>query len=300
MSPSTPAVTLVCTGVRPEEKMLIEAFEARGVELHLADDRRIFGSLDQWPRGLPPSDVVLLRSKSQWRNAVLARWLEGRGASTVNRSEVIETCGDKARSTLALVAAGVPTLSASVSLAPEGGAEAAEAVGYPLVVKPLVGSWGRLIGKVNDRDGLDLAVEHKAALAGAAHTVTYLQRFVETGGSDVRSFVIGGRCVAAITRTSAHWRTNTALGARATGRAVDSELARTSEAAAEAVGGGIVAVDLFETDEGYLVNEVNGTMEFRNSVDTTGVDIPGLVAEAVLAAASEAGARRAGAPEVRR
>ena len=85
---------------------------------------------------------------------------------------------------------------------------AAEAIGYPLVVKPVIGSWGRLIGKVNDPDALDLALDHKAALGGAPHAVAYLQRFVETGGRDVRSFVVGGRCIAAIARTSEGWRTN--------------------------------------------------------------------------------------------
>ena len=126
--------------------MLVAAFAARGVELHVADDRRIFGRLGAWPEGLPRSDVVLLRSKSQWRNAMLARWLEALGARTVNRADVLETCGDKARTTLALVSAGVPTLDAAVSLAPESGPGAAGEVGYPLVVKPVVGSWGRLIG----------------------------------------------------------------------------------------------------------------------------------------------------------
>jgi [lysine-biosynthesis-protein LysW]--L-2-aminoadipate ligase len=109
-----------------------------------------------------------------------------------------------------------------------------------------------------------------------------MQPFVSTGGRDIRSFVVGGECIAAITRTSEVWRTNTALGARADGLEVGQELARVSEAAAAAVGGGIVAVDLFEDGDGYRVNEVNGTMEFRNSVGTTGVDIPGAVADFVI------------------
>lgn len=262
--------------------MIVQSFAARGVELTVVDDRRIGGDLGSWPAVIPVCDAVLLRSKSQWRNALLAHWLESRGGRPVNSSQVIETCGDKARTTIALLAAEVPTLSASIAFAHEAGVAAAAAIGYPLVVKPTIGSWGRLIGKVNDRDALELALEHKEAIGGAPHAVTYLQSFVETGGSDVRAFVIGDRCVAAITRRSTGWRTNTALGASATGRAVDADLAANSVAAARAVGGGIVAVDLFETADGYQVNEVNATMEFRNSVDSTGVDIPGLMAAAVL------------------
>ena len=277
-----PVLGMVCTGVRAEEKMLAAAFSARGVELRVVDDRTIHGDLGAWPEALPRVDAVLLRSKSHWRNLVLARWLESLGASAINSSRVIETCGDKVLTTLALLKEAVPTLSASIAFASTGGEMAAAAIGYPLVVKPVIGSWGRLVGKVNDSDALDLALDHKAALGGAPHAVTYLQRFVETGGRDVRSFVVGGRCIAAIARTSEGWKTNTALGAEATGLFLDSELMRVSEAAARAVGGGIVAVDLFESDDGYLVNEVNATMEFRNSVDTTGVDIPGFVADYVV------------------
>jgi [lysine-biosynthesis-protein LysW]--L-2-aminoadipate ligase len=271
--------------------MLVEAFQARGVGLEVVDDRLIHGDLGAWPRGFPQVDVVLLRSKSHWRNLVLARWLEALGARVVNASRVIDTCGDKISTTLALLGAGVPTLSASVAFTPEGGQLAGEAVGFPLVVKPVIGSWGRLIGRVNDADALETVLDHKETMGGAPHAVSYLQGFVnKTAGRDIRSFVVGGRCIAAIHRTSKHWKTNTALGAVASACVVDAELARISVAAAEAVGGGVVAVDLFETDEGYVVNEVNGTMEFRNSVHTTGVDIPGEVADYALARAADAAA----------
>jgi [lysine-biosynthesis-protein LysW]--L-2-aminoadipate ligase len=273
---------MVCSGVRPEEKMLLEAFASRGAELVVVDDRLIRGDLAAWPEGMPRTDVILLRSKSHWRNVVLSRWLESLGASSINSSNVIETCGDKVSTTMALLRAGVPTLSASVAFTPEGGRLAGEAVGFPLVVKPVIGSWGRLIGKVNDVDALETVLDHKEAIGGAPHSVTYLQAFVDKKGRDIRSFVIDGTCIAAIHRTSTHWKTNTALGAEASARVVDAELAKVSVAAARAVGGGVVAVDLFETPDGYLVNEVNGTMEFRNSVHTTGVDIPGLVAEYAL------------------
>ena len=281
-----PVVVLISTGIRPEEKMLIEAFRRRGVALHAVDDREVHGPLSAWPQNVPHAEVVLARSKSHWRNVTLARWMEAHGARVVNPSRVLETCGDKAATTLALIGEGVPSLSASVAFSRDAGLEAGRQLGYPVVVKPVVGSWGRLIGKANDCDALELALEHKEAVGGSPHAATYLQPFVETGGMDIRAFVIGGRCVAAIERHSSHWRTNTALGARAVGRLVDEDLAAVAEAAAAAVSGALVAVDLFETPHGLLVNEVNGTMEFRNSVDTTGVDIPGIVADHVLEMAS--------------
>lgn len=290
----SPVVALVSTGIRTEERMLIEAFRQRDVRLEVVDDRTVHGPLTAWPLGIPLADVVLARVKSHWRNVALARWLEAHGARVVNPSRVLDTCGDKAATTLALMGEGVPALTASLSFGRESGADAARHLGFPLVVKPLVGSWGRLVGRVNDMDALETVLEHKEAVGGSPHAAVYLQPFVDTDGMDIRAFVVGGRCIAAIERHSAHWRTNTALGAEAVGRDVDSDLARVAEAAAAAVGGAVVAVDLFETDAGFLVNEVNGTMEFRNSVSTTGVDIPGAVADHVLSVASTGWVARAG------
>lgn len=281
-----PTVVLVSTGIRTEERMLIEAFQRLDVEFHVVDDRTVHGSLAAWPLGIPIADVVLARVKSHWRNVVLARWLEAHGATVVNPARVLDTCGDKAATTLALMGEGVPTLPASLAMSRETGGEVAQQLGFPLVVKPLVGSWGRLVGRVNDVDALETVLEHKEAVGGSPHVAAYLQPFVDTQGMDLRAFVVGGKCIAVIERHSAHWRTNTALGAEAVGREVDPDLARVAEAAASAVGGSIVAVDLFETQDALLVNEVNGTMEFRNSVATTGVDIPGAVANHVLDLAS--------------
>lgn len=142
---------------------------------------------------------------------------------------------------------------------------------------------GRLLSKINDRDAAETVLEHKTVLGSYHHSIFYIQQYIEKQGRDIRSFVVGDECIAAIYRNSDHWITNTARGARASNCEVSAEVAEISLAAARAVGGGIVAVDLFESDAGLLVNEVNYTMEFRNSIDTTGVDIPQVVANYVIA-----------------
>jgi [lysine-biosynthesis-protein LysW]--L-2-aminoadipate ligase len=148
-------------------------------------------------------------------------------------------------------------------------------MGYPVVLKPLHGSWGRLLAKVNDRDSAEAILEHKKTLGGYAHSVFYIQEYVEKPGRDIRAFVVGGETIAAIYRNSSHWITNTARGAKASFCPITPELDHIAKAAAEAVGGGILAVDIFETPEGRLVvSEVNHTPEFRNSIEPTGVDIP--------------------------
>jgi len=155
-------------------------------------------------------------------------------------------------------------------------------MGYPVVLKPAVGSWGRLLAKVNDRDAAEALLEHKTTLGSYHHSIFYIQRYVEKGGRDIRAFVVGDECVAAIYRTADHWITNTARGGHTSNCRVSPELAAISLRGARAVGGGVVALDIFETPGGYLVNEVNYTMEFKNSIAPTGVNIPQKIADYVL------------------
>ena len=152
------------------------------------------------------------------------------------------------------------------------------------MLKPAVGSWGRLLSRINDRQAAETVLEHKAILGSYHHSIFFAQKYVEKGGRDIRSFVVGDECIAAVYRTSDHWITNTARGATTSNCPVTAELAELSLRAAEAVGGGVLAVDLFETPEGLLVNEVNYTMEFRNSVGVTGVDIPERIVSYLLSA----------------
>ncbi len=282
-------VGLVCSRVRVEEKMLLEAFSRHpNVELLRVDDDLFDAPLTRPWRVAEPTaallrcDVVLLRSLSHARQVAIARVLAGWGVATVNRALVLDTCGDKLQTTLALEAAGVPTPPARVAFAVGPGLDAVEALGYPCVVKPVTGSWGRLVARINDRDAAEAVLEHKLELGGALHRVLYLQAHVPKPGRDLRAFVIGGQTVAAIGRRSSHWVTNTARGAVAEPVVVSPELDDICRRAAAAVGGGALAVDLLESPEGLLVNEVNGTMEFRNSVGPTGVDIPELLVRHVL------------------
>jgi len=275
-------VCIVCSLVRPEEKQLIEAFERHGVRPDVIDDRgAVFdlNDLSVWRQ----YDVVVERCVSQSRALYVQRMMRVAGVRAVNSHEVIENCGDKFITTQLLLEQGVPTTRVLMAFTPESALKAIKTLGYPCVLKPVVGSWGRGVVRVNDRDAAEAVVGLRDELGGYQQHIYYVQEMIAKPQRDIRSFVIGDRCVAAIYRTSAHWITNTHLGGKASNCPVTPELERISVAAAKAVGGGIVAVDLFEDPaRGLLVNEVNHTMEFRNSVPATGVDIPGLMAEYVL------------------
>ncbi len=257
--------------VRPDEKLLIRELERRpGVELVFLDDRRLVFDL----RTPPDVDIVLERSINHSRAMHALRIFESMGVECVNRYEVSRKCGDKILTAVALQEFGVPQPETRVAFTEDSTLEAIEQLGYPVVLKPAVGSWGRLLSRINDREAAETVIEHKAILGSYHHSIFFAQKYVEKGGRDIRSFVVGDDCIAAVYRTSEHWITNTARGGRTSNCPVTTELAEISLQAAEAVGGGVLAVDLFETREGLLVNEVNYTMEFRNSIDVTGVDIP--------------------------
>jgi [lysine-biosynthesis-protein LysW]--L-2-aminoadipate ligase len=264
--------------IRKEEKLLIEAFRNAGVEPIMIDDRKLILDFHT----APEIDILVERSINHSRALHALRLFESAGVPCINSHHVSQICGDKLLTTAVLKDCGIAQPECRVAFTEESALQAIEELGYPVVLKPAVGSWGRLLSKINDRDAAETVLEHKSVLGSYHHSIFYIQQYIEKRGRDIRSFVVGDECIAAIYRTSDHWITNTARGALASNCEVTDDVAQISVAAAGAVGGGIVAVDLFESDDGLLVNEVNYTMEFRNSIDTTGIDIPAVVASYVI------------------
>ena len=285
-------VGVLLSRVRVEEKLLLAELERRGVEIARFDDREFWLDLGAPDPAMMRCDVVLERCINHLRALYTLRVLNDWDVPTVNRYEVANICGDKLLTSTELERAGIPTPRTLIAFTPESALEACEEIGYPIVMKPAVGSWGRLLARVNDRDAAEALLEHKVTLGSFHHGAFYLQEFVYKPGRDIRTFVVGDETICAIYRDSAHWITNTARGAAASNCPVTDELHALSQAAANAVGGGVVAVDLFESDRGLLVNEVNYTMEFRNSIDTTGVDIPARIIDYVMAAGQAERERR--------
>ncbi len=270
-------LAIIYDRVRPDEKMLFEALDELGVpydKVFAPQLKLVFGEPVPWKVGLE-------RCVSQSRGHAISRALEGLGVRMINPSHVIELCGDKLATNAALAIAGLPTPRTGVAFTAESALELVEEMGYPLVMKPTVGSWGRMVSKINDRDAAEAIIEHKEVLGGPQHQIFYMQELIEKPERDIRAFVVGGVCIGAIYRTSGHWITNTARGATASNCPVTSEIAQLAVQAAQAVQGEIVAIDLVEDPKRgeLLVIEINHTMEFKNSVSTTGVNIPKLMGE---------------------
>jgi [lysine-biosynthesis-protein LysW]--L-2-aminoadipate ligase len=283
---SSASVALVASHVRYEEREIIAALERRGAEYEHVDDRRLIFRLGEPP---PSYRVVLNRCISQTRRLHLSRLFEAGGIPVISSSRVISTCDDRVAMHLALAGAGLPLPPTAVALAAEHGVDAIETVGYPAVVKPVGGSWGRLVAKVSERDAAEAVVEHRAALRSPQHGIVYAQAYVDKPGRDIRVLVVGDRVPAAMYRRSEHWVTNVARGAEVEPCPISAELRELALRAATSVGGGAVTIDLLETQDGeLLVNEVNSLVEFRGLAAATGVDVAGeIVDHALDAVASE-------------
>jgi len=272
----------ILTGrIRVEEKLLIREIERRNLGYELFYDNEItFNPRDgkSWGR----FDVVLERCVSHSRALTSLQLLNSMGIPTVNTSMTARICGDKILTAATLALADIPQPEFRVAYTPESALIAIEEIGYPVVLKPPVGSWGRLMAKVNNRETAEAILEHKSTLGGVQHSVFFIQEYIEKPGRDIRAFVTGDQTICAIQRRSDHWITNTARGGTAENYPVDDALNTLCVQAANAVGGGVIALDLFESDRGMLVNEINYTMEFRNSIEPTGVRIPEHIIDYVI------------------
>jgi len=296
-------VGMVYSRLRNDEKMILDAASRKGIELVPLFDDEVVLDIHQRPWDV---DVVLERSISFYRGLYVLKFLGAHGIPAVNPYEVASRCGDKAETSLLLAKAGVPTPRTRVAFTPEAALRACRELGYPAVLKPTMGSWARLLAKVDNDEQADMVLEHKEALGNPLQQIYYIQEYVKKPSAnaavgvhqiigapavagagaatpaashrDIRAFVVGDETIAAIHRNSPHWITNTAKGGKATNCPVTDELDDFCQRAAAAVGGGVLALDLMETADGGLTcHEVNHTMEFKNSVAPTGVDIPGKI-----------------------
>lgn len=260
--------------IRKDEKLLLNAADKLDIRLK---PLRIKDMALDLSRNGPEIDAVLDRGMGQFQSEFLINYLDSKGIFTLNKPGVIRNCGDKALTSLRLAEAGVPTPRSAVAFDSDEAISIIEDIGYPAVIKPVIGSWGRLVSKIDTRSAAEAVLEHREVLGGFQHSVTYIQEFIEKSGCDIRAFVVGDETICAISRESEHWITNTARGGSVSNHPVNDDLHDICQRSSEAVGGGILAIDLFETGSGYLVNEINHTMEFKNSIEPTGVDIPSRV-----------------------
>ncbi len=272
-------LALLHTLIRGDEKLLIEAAKKFAADLSVVDVTKLI--LD--PKKKFDFDVVLERCVSTTKGMHAVEFFESIGIPAVNSLTIARTCENKFVTSLALAKHKVPTPQFALVFSEHQAKESiSEMGGYPVVLKPVSGSWGRLIAKVSSVDALEALLEQKTTLGGPHHHSFYIQKYIDKPGRDIRIHVIGGRVIAAIYRKSQHWITNTARGAEVLPCPIDKNLASIAKKAGQAIGEGVLGIDIFETKEGYLVNEINHTMEFKNVQRVTGINVAGKIIEYCL------------------
>ncbi|HUI85893.1 MAG TPA: lysine biosynthesis protein LysX [Nitrososphaerales archaeon] len=271
--------------LRWEEKALKEEAESLGVRAELLDAKGLSFDLLKGGNG-DLGDVVLQRCISHYRSLFLTRMLEAEGYTVVNPYEVAETCGNKMATTIALAKAGVPTPRTMVALSSESAEKAAEELGYPVVLKPFTGSWGRMVSVVRDRATLQAMVELREELPSPIDHMFYIQECIERPPRDIRAVVAGDQVVACVHRYApeGEWRTNVARGGTSKVFTPEAGLKEIILKAAACVGGGVLGVDAMESPKGYVVHEVNNTVEFKGAQSAVDWSIPKKVIEYVMEA----------------
>lgn len=264
-------LALLHTTIREDEKLIIQEAEKNHCDLTILDARYQVFNPQSW---LNNYDVVLERCLSTTVGYQAALFFERMGMKVINSSKIADNCDNKFLTSMILSEQKIPTVPYALVFTEDKAKEAVSQLGgYPVVIKPVSGSWGRLLAKVNDDDSLEGIIEQKQVLGSPIQKALYLQKYINKPGRDIRVAVIAGKAICAIYRETSHWITNTARGALAKNCKVDKKLSEICSRASGAVGGGILGIDIFETNDGYVVNEINHTMEFKNVQRVTGVNV---------------------------
>jgi [lysine-biosynthesis-protein LysW]--L-2-aminoadipate ligase len=272
-------VGILYSRIRKDEKLLLNELRERGHEITKIDVRKQQFNVHEPPAVFEDVDLVLDRCLATSRSLYVTRFCEAYGLPVVNGPETAETCADKVKNSLALASAGVPTPRTEVAFTTEAALESIERFGYPCVLKPVMGSWGRLMAKIETRSAAEAILEHKETLGHYEHKVFYIQEFVAKPDRDIRVLAADGEPIAAMARSSEHWLTNAAKGAETRAFEPDERALDLVERASDAVGGGLLGIDLMETEDGYTVHEVNHTVEFKALNEVVDEDVPAAVAD---------------------
>jgi [lysine-biosynthesis-protein LysW]--L-2-aminoadipate ligase len=276
-------VGILYSRIRRDEKLLLEALRERDHEVTKIDVRRQRFDLTNPPDSFAGVDVLVDRCLATSRSTHVTQFAEAYGVPVVNSAATATVCANKVRNSLALSRADVPTPRTEVAFTKDAALEIVDSFGYPCVLKPVVGSWGRLMAKLDSRSAAEAVLEHKETLGHYEHKIFYIQEFVDKPGRDIRVLAADGEPIAAMTRRAEHWLTNAAQGAETARFEVDEDICNVVARASEAVGGGLLGVDLMEVGGAgggkYTVHEVNHTVEFKALNGVAEVDVPGRVVD---------------------
>lgn len=267
-------IGLLHTIIREDEKKILQAFSKKKIECERIDLRKVMLSITHpLPRTITQCACLLDRAISYSKGLYASQIIEAHNIKVINPAHLVELCGDKVKTSLLLARNKIPTPKTIVTLSKEAALATIEQLGYPVVLKPIVGSWGRLLAKINDRDSAEAILEHKSTLGSYQHEIFYIQEYIEKKGRDIRIVVIGTEPIAAMYRVSSHWITNAARGGTPKPCKITADIEKIISKVIAVFGQGLLGIDLFETKHGLEVVEVNAGVEFKAISQVTKINI---------------------------
>ncbi len=277
-------ISIVFDRLRTEEKMLQKEATELGHETSLIDAKTTQINTSSQIQDFDFGDVILERCVSYYRGLYFTACLEFLDVPVINKFNVSTICGNKLLTSMLLKKNNIPTPKTYFSFSADGARENLEKVGYPMVIKPVIGSWGRNVMPLKDKDTADAIIEQREITDGPLDRIFYLQEMVDRPPRDIRVITIGDKAVTAMYRqSSGNFKTNIALGAEPEICDITNEIEDLCAKASKAVGGGILGVDLMEDKEkGLVVHEVNNTVEFKGIVKVANINIPKEMVEFAL------------------
>ncbi len=270
--------------VRWEEKELGRQLEIRGVSYDMIDAKSQVLPLDDSEFSSMP-ETILERCVSFYRGLNLASVFEAHGIETINSSKILDVCGNKLLTSQILAKKGVPTPRTVVAFSSEAAMQAVEEVGFPCVMKPIVGSWGRQVVPIRDRETAEAMIEMREQLNDSMQTIFYIQEMIKRPPRDIRCIAVGENIVAAVYRYAPpeNWKTNVALGGHSEPCKITPELEETILKTVKVIGTGVLGIDLMERpDSELVVHEVNGTVEFKGAQSATEYSIAGRIVDYIV------------------
>ena len=269
-------ICIVFDRLRTEEKLLQKNAEELGYETSMIDAKITSFDTDSKPENFEFGDVVLERCVSYYRGLHFTACLEFMDIPVINKFDVANTCGNKMITSMLLKKNNIPTPKTYFSFSAETALDNFEKVGYPLVIKPIIGSWGRSVMPVKDKDTAEAVIENRQVTDGPQDRIYYLQEMIDRPPRDIRVITVGDQAISAMYRkSSGGFKTNIALGADPELCEITKEMEDLCEKTSKAVGGGILGIDLMEDKEkGLVVHEVNNTVEFKGLVKVSKKNIP--------------------------
>jgi len=269
-------VCIVFDRLRTEEKMLQKEASDLGHDAVILDAKITQINTDSKRGDYDFGDIVLERCVSYFRGLHFTASLEFMDIPVLNKFDVANVCGNKMFMTLLLKKNNIPTPKTYFSFSSESAAENLEKVGYPLVIKPVIGSWGRGVMPIKDKDTMDAVFEIRNITDSPHDRIYYLQELIKRPPRDIRVITVGDEPIAAMYRKSlGGFKTNIALGAEPELCEITKEMEDMATKASKAMGGGILGIDMMEDDErGLVVHEVNNTVEFKGLAKVAQRNIP--------------------------